>query len=422
MKAICKKEGLLEALDLLSSVKGSKVHGLAARDGQVVVIAGTETTYMMAVVKATVTAKGYALLSKEAVSFLKTLSGVVTLSSSTRKVEVDVPRQWDVRTGRYIEARKEQRETGVLRIEAGGDSASFPFEDAKTVAAALATDAAAKKGTPVIIKDLGHAIGSVLYAAKAEERSWKSPMMGVGLVPNAKGFELVASDNQRLAVSAIRTSAKVSPAVIEPAAADILSHTDRVRMWQNKNVLAFQYGTVTLLTASQGEFPDYRQVIPAVTKRAAKVYTDDLREAVKKAATIVGSTGTIRLVSRGKKMKVIGMASGASAEPEIMSVGRIKQAYQASFLLDVLSRAGEVCEIRLPAATAEGWQPLPAVVRENGTIHLVCARIVAEWAPEKGRIKPETQQLPEKPGSLAVEDDEGDDEASDEMVGAGMED
>lgn len=418
MKAVCKREGLLEALDLTSPVKG-KVNGLAARDGQVVVISGNETTAITAVVKAAIQSKGYALIGKEAVAFLKTLSGAqVTLSTGTRKVEVAVPRHYE--GAKLVEAHKEMVDAGVLRIEGGGDSASFPFEDTKNVVGTLATEATIKKAPPITIKDLGHAIGSVLYAAKPKDPSWKSPMMGVGLVPSDKGFDLVASDDHRLAVSTIRTSGKVSPAVIDPAAAEILAHTDRVRMWQAKNVLAFQYGTVTLLTISQGEFPGYRHVIPAATKRAVKVYTDELREAVRKAATIVGPAGTVRLVSRGKRMKVIGMADGACAEPEVMSAGRIKQAYQASYLLDVLARVGEVLEIRLPVAADEGQAP-PAVVRENGTTHLICSRIVGEWvqaAPAKAKkAAAPTPVDAEEPEDLDPGDGES---ADDELVGAGV--
>ncbi len=382
MKATCKREGLLEALNLTAPAR-EKAYGLSAKDGQMVVISGNQAVAMLVSVRATVAAKGQCLLPKEAVAFLKTLSGAqVSLSTGTKKVEVSIPGGWN--GGQRVEAHKEMQEQGVLKIACGEDTGSFAVEDPKVATQLVEIEGKVRKGyNPVAITNLGQAIGQVLYAVKPEEKSWASPLMGVGLAPSAKGFDLVGCDQNRLAVTTIKTGCKVEPATIGQAAARILSTWERTRMWQSKGILMFQSGSLVLLTASQGSYPEYRQLVP-VTRRAVKVYSAEMRKAVQSGIAVVGGAGTIRLVSRGRKLKVLALAGNASVEPEIASAGRIRQAYQASFLVDLLDHADEIAEIRLAEKSTDAeYEPQAAVVRSNGTIHLLCPRLVNEWAPVK---------------------------------------
>jgi hypothetical protein len=62
-------------------------------------------------------------------------------------------------------------------------------------------------------------------------------------------------------------------------------------------------------------------------------------------------------------------------------------------------------EFRLP----EGEGTLPAVVKNNGSTHLICAKAVFEWDPKAAKVAKPTTTAPV---------DAGDD--SRELVGAGV--
>jgi hypothetical protein len=160
---------------------------------------------------------------------------------------------------------------------------------------------------------------------------------------------------------------------------------------KESHLLVFEFNGLTIITESMGPYPKYLGKIPAATRRAVKVYSDDLREAVCTAMTTVGRQGAIRLISKGQTLKVLGMAEGASSEAKIASHGKIQQAYEARYLLEMLTRAGEVVDIRVPvdANEGQGWWPQMAVVRNNGSVHLICARRVEEWDAKAVNAKAE---------------------------------
>lgn len=397
MKATCKRESLIEALDQTKPCKGKGQHYLATRDGRLVVFtADLPIGLLMAPIKATIGSKGVASLSSEAVAFLKTATASHVVLSTARKVRMETVElekaRWDYSTHppKQIPAKKGPKEfvTWSLKVEAGKNSATFPMGDPKGVNVHWLSEAEkVTSGDSLTLKNFGHILGEVRYAVKSEEPGFVTVFNGVGLAPSPKGIDLVGTDNIRLAVTTIKTKAHIPSVTIRAKAADILLKAEKVKFFHRTvkgqgTYLAFQFNGLTLLSASIGEYAKYQDSLPQNTRRAVSVYSDDLREAIGTAMTTVGRQGAIRLMGRGKTLRVVGMAGGKVAQSKINSKGRIQQAYEARYLLDVLQRAGEVVDIRLPV----GEGPLPAIIKNNGSVHLICARQTDEWDIKTAKV------------------------------------
>ena len=409
MKATCKREALIEALDRTQpGIKGKKDQDyfLVARDGQLVVYTTDGPSTLVAQIKATIGTKGQAALSATAVAFLKTVSGSPVILSTSRKVhteEVEMERpHWDysVQPARFVEAKRGPKEFAAwtLKVEVGSNkaNASFPIGDPKEIQGPVldAKDIAKLDGIP--LKAFGDALCEVGYAVEPPQQGSVTVLNGVGVAPSAKGIDLVACDGFRMAVTTIKTKARIpAPFTINPKMVQVLVHAQKVIFRHKKvkesHLLVFEFNGLTIITESMGPYPKYLGKIPATTRRAVKVYSDDLREAVCTAMTTVGRQGAIRLISKGQTLKVLGMAEGASSEAKIASHGTIRQAYEARYLLEMLTRAGEVVDIRVPvdAHEGQGWWPQMAVVKNNGSVHLICARRVEEWDAKAVKAKAE---------------------------------
>jgi hypothetical protein len=405
MKATCKREALIEALDRIRPIiKGKKDQDyfLTTQDGQLAIYTTDGTSTMVADVKAQIGTKGQAVLSATSVAFLKRVSGnPVTLSTShkshTEDVELERP-HWDYgsQPAKFIEAKRGPKEFTVwsLKVEVGKANAVFPIRDPKEIKGPILDAKDIAKLDPIPIKAFGDALCEVGYAVEPVQQGSTTILSGVGIAPSVKGLDLVACDSFRMAVTTIKSKVKIPPpATIPPKMVDILVHAQKVIYRQKRTkegtLLVFQYDGLTLITRSMGAYPKYLDKIPATTRRAVRVYSDDLREAVNTAMTTVGRLGAIRLIGKGKTLRVLGMADGASSEAKIASKGTIKQCYEAKYLLQMLERAGEVVDIRLPVdANERGWWPLPAIVKNNGSTHLICARSVDEWDPAKAKAVP----------------------------------
>lgn len=434
MKATCKRESLLEALDQTKPCKGKGQSYLATREGHLVVFTGDSIALLMVPLKATVGGKGQAALSNEAVAFLKTATGSQVVLSTVHKdwtedVELERARMdYTVNPPKHIPAKRGPKKFSsfFLKLQSGNNSASFSITDPKDIG--ISGIAEAEKiagGDSLTIRDFGHAVKEVAYATKSEEQACFSVLNGVGMIPSPKGIELVGCDGIRMAVTTIKTKAQIPSVTIKSKAADILAKAERVKFWHKKvkdgTWMVFRFNGMTMLTASMGKYAEIKALLPETTRKAVSVYSDDLREAIGTAMTTVGRQGAIRLMGRGKTLRVVGMVAGAVSEAKIASRGRIQQAYEARYLLDVLSRTGEVVDIRLPVSDkAELPRPLPAVIKCNGNIHMICAREVSEWDPKVAKATKITSKAKAAPALHEAQEDavlDGEGDLEGEMAG-----
>lgn len=297
------------------------------------------------------------------------------------------------------------------------------FDAAVTVQPLLPVKAYAKLAA-ITFKDITGPLNEVAYAMAGAKDNKPTIMQAVALVKSPKGLDLVATDANRLALATIKTSAKIPETfAISAACVGILKNwkgriTLRFRKYaktQSKAegyILIFQNGPLTLQTDGTGRtYPNYRQILPAALQSGITVRKADLQQAVKVCSTVVGKDGTVRLVSKGRNLQVIGLVEGSDSMTKIPHRGRIQQAFQANFLMDMMAHiGGEVVDLRHAKGTDRLGGLNVAVFKNNGSLHLIMPFNVADW--EKARkAKSEkftgvTEATPVSHGNGAGTDDE----------------
>jgi len=409
MKTTVKSADLLDMLNRVKPCIGKQPpyasYYLATIDGHLLVCANGGDSALMGKIKAAITSKGETILPCRAVEFLKSISSSTVTVSTVHKVEermVKEPGRWVDNQFVQGEEKPQKFHTWMVKLEAGNSHVAYPTLDPKDSPRLPLSLKAMANLEPIVLKDFGAALAEVSYAMAP--KSAETILYSVAMAPEAKGIALVASDGYRLAKTIVKGSApSIASQVCTPDTAhifaidgkmvELMQKFGKTRFSYNKKVkedyvLVFESDGLTVMTRNAGQFPKYQPFIPEHTRRVLSVYTAELKDAIKTAMTAVGSTGAIRLIGKGKTLKVIGLADDTQAEAKITARGRIQQAYQANYLLAVLNRVGEVVEIRHDTGVAEGVFK-KAIVKVNGSLHLICARQVEEWT--RAEVKPQAQ-------------------------------
>jgi DNA polymerase III sliding clamp (beta) subunit (PCNA family) len=414
MKATLKTADLLGVLNRVKPCLGKRepyaAYHLATADGVVLVIGNGGDSALMGKIKATITSKGETTLPPGAVEFLKAqASATVTVSTVHKTEEKKVMGQGHWENGHYVQGEEALQtvHTWKVNLEAGNSRISYPAADPKDIPELpMPLKTLPKLEQPLVLKDFGAALSEVSYAVAAKNDS-RPILTCVAMAPDAKGVALIASDGFRLAKTSIKGSVPSTFAVDGDLLA-ILQKFGKTKFSCKKVqiakervqwVLVFESDGLTVMTCNAGDFPKWEKFIPEHTRRALRVDNLEFKDAIRTAISAVGSQGTIRLIGKGKTLRVIGLSDQTQAEVKIPSKGRIQQAYQANHLLAVLSRVGERVDI-LHDTEAKDGKPTPAIVRSNGSTHLMCAREVAEWtkADVKAEVQaPEVEDLEEVP-------------------------
>lgn len=408
MKTTVKSADLLGVLNRVKPCLGKKepyaAYHLATVDGLLLVIGNGGDSALMCKIKAAITSNGETTLPPGAVEFLKAqASATVTVSTVHKTEEKKVMGQghWDGNQ-QYIRGVEELKtfHTWSVKLEAGNSRITYPAADPKDIPELpMPLKTLDKLEQPLVLKDFGAALSEVSYAVAAKNDS-RPILTCVAMSPDkAKGLALVASDGNRLAKTSIKGSVPSTFAVDGDLLA-ILQKFGKTKFSCKKIktkqglewVLVFESDGLTVITRNAGEFPKWEKFIPEHTRRALRVDNLELKDAIRTAVSAVGSQGTIRLIGKGKTLRVIGLSDQTQAEVKIPAKGRIQQAYPANYLLAVLSRVGETVDILHDTEAKEG-KPAYAIMKSNGSTHLMCAREVAEWT--KADVKKQPTATPE---------------------------
>ncbi|HUR18475.1 MAG TPA: DNA polymerase III subunit beta [Acidimicrobiales bacterium] len=165
------------------------------------------------------------------------------------------------------------------RIPAGGDSGTG---DAVTLDAA----------------ELADALRQVVRAASSDDA--RPILTGVLMAAEEKGVRLVATDSYRLAVrdlpgtSVLREGQKVLvPSKALSELQRVLSGAEKVTLRLGEHDANFEVGDVRLTTRLiEGEFPNYRQLIPSTYPNRLRVGKAQLLEAVRRVKLLVRDATT----------------------------------------------------------------------------------------------------------------------------------
>ena len=145
------------------------------------------------------------------------------------------------------------------------------------------------------------AVGQVARAASRDEA--RPVLTGVLLEVSREGVTLVATDSYRLAVRELVATAAGEARAIVPERA--LSEAGRaaaalekgdVEMFVDESQVSFQVGQLTLTSRLiEGEFPNYRQLLPEAYESRLTVSRQQLSDAVRRVGLLARDTSPVRM-------------------------------------------------------------------------------------------------------------------------------
>lgn len=181
-------------------------------------------------------------------------------------------------------------------------------------------------GFTVDLLKFKEALAQVIFAVSTSDT--RLELTGVLLSVGGDELTMVATDSFRLTEKKIniKKSGDKDTSVIVPAKTmqEVLrviggskSLVTDLEIYINENQILFTYDSIEIVSrVIEGQYPDYKQIIPVISKTEAKLYTANLSRAIK-AASIFTKTGVndINLdFPLGKEVVIVSSASGQTGE------------------------------------------------------------------------------------------------------------
>ncbi len=168
----------------------------------------------------------------------------------------------------------------------------------------------------------GEALKQVVRAASTDEA--RPILTGVLLAAEGDGLRLVATDSYRLAVRDLTGTSVLAPdqKVLVPSRAlnelqRLLGNTESITLRLGERDATFDVGTSRLTTRLiEGEFPNYRQLIPASYPNKLTVSREGLQEAIRRVKILAKDATPVRLqlAADGLKLTAITQDVGNAAD------------------------------------------------------------------------------------------------------------
>ncbi len=171
-------------------------------------------------------------------------------------------------------------------------------------------------GEPVTFSapDLTEALRQVVSAASADDG--RPILTGVLMTAEGDGLRLVATDSYRLAVRDLRGTSVLSEgqAVLVPRRAlselaKLLGDAEEVTLRLGERDAGFEAGGVRLMTRLiEGEFPNYRSLIPESHPNRLTVGRDVLLDAVRRVRIMASEATPVRLVQGEDSLELMAVS------------------------------------------------------------------------------------------------------------------
>lgn len=217
-------------------------------------------------------------------------------------------------------------DAGALQIECkdyktkinGIDAADFP----------LIPEVPKKAGFMLPQGDLKRAINQVLFTVSLDEA--RPEISGALFSFQEKTLILTGTDSYRLAEKSLTLSQKtdLGPiAVIVPAKTvrelvRTLGDQGDIAVYLSENQILFVYGEVEMVSRLiEGQYPDYKQIIPQNWKSRALIHKEDMARAVKAGGLFTGTSSnsiTLEFNPKSGEVKVLSASSHLGEEQGIL--------------------------------------------------------------------------------------------------------
>jgi DNA polymerase-3 subunit beta len=201
-------------------------------------------------------------------------------------------------------------------------------------------------GDPLTIgaSNLSTALKQVVTAASSDDA--RPILTGVLLAAEEGGLRLVATDSYRLAVRDLPGANVLSEGqqVLVPSRAlselaRVLAGADNVELRLGERDASFQVGTIRLTTRLiEGEFPNYRGLIPASYPNRLTVGRDALLEAVRRVKLMAREATPVRMVMRTDGLELVAITQDVGQAHEELDAKyegtELTVAFNPEYLLD----------------------------------------------------------------------------------------
>ncbi len=194
--------------------------------------------------------------------------------------------------------------------------------------------------------ELARALHQVVPAASHDEA--RPILTGVLMVAEGTGLRLVATDSYRLALRDLPGTSLLGEGqhVLVPSRAfgeltRVLSGADQVRLRLGADEASFEVGTVRVTTRLiEGEFPNYRQLIPPSYPNRLVVGKEPLLDAVRRVKLLAREATPVRLALRHDGLELTAVTQDVGQAREDVDAKyegtEMTVAFNPEFLLDGL--------------------------------------------------------------------------------------
>lgn len=241
---------------------------------------------------------------------------------------------------------------GVLKLEMADNKLQITTDQYKSAINGIAADdfpvmpaISAGSTWKAVANELKKALSQIVFAASADDAR---PVL-TGVYFHSAGGEVVAvaTDSYRLAERKLgKNKASVGFLVPATAAQDLLriiSDTDKdITVTHDDQQVLFQVGDITLVARLiEGNYPDYRKLIPSKFGTVAKLTRDDFLNISKVSALFAReAAGSITIKVDNKRVSINAIASQlgentAAAQAEVKGSGEVT--LNSRYLIDALN-------------------------------------------------------------------------------------
>jgi len=195
-------------------------------------------------------------------------------------------------------------------------------------------------------------IEQTIFATSSSEDKYvlNGILMEIGKAANERSnFRLVATDGYRLAKSGEKIDGVeglikiIVPAKTMGEVAKVLGNKGAVKITLSNDQVAFKYENIYLVSRLiQGQFPDYKQVLPKGGGLKVLVETEALLKASERAAVIASqSANIVKTEVRGDQLHIMAQAPDVGSVDEVLEVevkgkGKTSIAFNVRLLTDAL--------------------------------------------------------------------------------------
>lgn len=199
-------------------------------------------------------------------------------------------------------------------------------------------------------KDLINLIDKTRFAISNDETRYYLNGLCLNSVESDNGFKInaVATDGTRMGLSTINLDIKLGFSVILPkkTVGDIrklAAECNLAKIGISKRIIKIEFGSITYSSKLiDGEFPDYRRVIPANNDQLAILNKQSLFQCLDRISTVVASDKHNSIKLTFEDNKLILTALSGSEELDINYQGaKIEIGFNAKFLMDLISHVDE---------------------------------------------------------------------------------